>query len=305
VPLQTYGTASYLGGQLSILEELSDGGPDEAGGAGAKRMPARTLTRALLILQIVALHEEEPVSLARIARQSGLPKPTVHRLAGVLRDSGMLQRDEEGCYLPGPMLLVMGTNYLRKMRLREASRLALMRLHRITSQAVYLGVPQSPWVVNVARIGSTDATDHVGSLNPQHTTAGGKVLLAFGDSDSVRRMRSTDLVSKTSRSITDFDALMRELATVFERGFAVEMGENEEGVVSIAAPVFNQSRRAIGAIGISAPETQVTKASLRNWATEVKASAVRVSNELGWSGVASGILGTRRVNGTQQEMGIS
>lgn len=293
---------------MSILEELSDGVLEGLGGDGAKQSPARTLTRALLILQIVALHDEEPLSLAQIARQSGLPKPTVHRLAGVLRDSGMLQRDEEGRYLPGAMLLVMGTNYLRKIRLREASRSALMRLHRITTQAVYLGVPQSPWVVNIARIESADATpsaDHVGSLNPQHTTAGGKVLLAFGDSDNVRRMLAAGLTPKTPQSITDSDALMRELTTVFEYGFAMENGENEEGVVSVAAPVFNQTRRAIGAIGISAPESQVTKLMLRNWAVEVKAAAAHVSNDLGWTGVVSGFLSSRGAPANQQERTVS
>lgn len=285
------------GGQLSILEELSDGGIDGSMDGAAKSSPARTLTRALLILQIVALHDNEPLSLAKIARTSGLPKPTVHRLVGVLRDAGMLQRDEEGCYLPGPMLLVMGTNYLRKIRLREASRTALLRLHRVTSQAVYLGVPQNPWVVNIARIESTEqarVTDYVGSLNPQHTTAAGKVLLAFGDSDGVRSVLRTGLTAKTPQSIANGEALMQELERVFENGFATEIEENEQGIVSVAAPVFNHTRRAIGAIGIAAPESHVTKLTIRNWTSELMAASQRISTDLGWSGIAYGFLGNRK-----------
>ena len=282
---------------MSILEELSDGGIDEVVDGSGKSSPARTLTRALLILQIVALHDDEPLSLAKIARTSGLPKPTVHRLVGVLRDAGMLQRDEEGCYLPGPMLLVMGTNYLRKIRLREASRTTLLRLHRVTSQAVYLGVPQNPWVVNIARIESTEqarVTDYVGSLNPQHTTAAGKVLLAFGDSEGVRGVLRTGLSAKTPRSIASGEALVQELERVFENGFATEIEENEQGIVSVAAPVFNHTRRAIGAIGISAPEAHATKLTIRNWTSEVIAASQRISTDLGWSGIAYGFLGNRK-----------
>lgn len=291
---------------MSILEELSDGDLDPvADAAGGKSSPARTLTRALLILQVVALHDEEPMPLAKIARKSGLPKPTVHRLVGVLRDSGMLQQDENGCYQPGPMLLVMGTNYLRKIRLREVSRAALMRLHRSTSQAVYVGVPQSPWVVNIARIESGEherVTDHVGSLNPQHTTAAGKVLLAFGDSEGVRNLLRTGLTPKTPQSISDRDRFLRELRQVFYEGYATEVGENETGVVSIAAPIFNNSRRAIGAIGLSAPGPRVTQPVLRTWASEVRAAASRVSNELGWSGVAYGFHGERTPPITDETM---
>lgn len=283
---------------MSILDELSDGDLDPiVDASGAKATPARTLTRALLILQVVTLHDEEPMPLAKIARKSGLPKPTVHRLVGVLRDSGMLQQDDNGCYLPGPMLLVMGTNYLRKIRLREVSRNALVRLHRATSQAVFVGVPQSPWVVNIARIDTGEreqVTDHVGSLSPQHTTAAGKVLLAFGDSEGVRNLLRAGLTPRTPQSISDRDGFLRELRRVFEVGYATEMGENEDGVVSIAAPIFNQSRRAIGAIGLSAAESQLSGPQMRTWASEVKAAASRVSGDLGWSGVAYGFHGERR-----------
>lgn len=285
------------GGPLSILEELSDGGLSGDLDGPTKSPPARTLTRALLILQIVALHDDEPLSLAKIARTSGLPKPTVHRLVGVLCDAGMLQRDEEGCYLPGPMLLVMGTNYLRKIRLREASRNTLLRLHRITSQAVYLGVPQSPWVVNIARIESTEqarVTDYVGSLNPLHTTATGKVLLAFGNSEALRDVLRAGLTAKTSHSIASGEALVQELEKVFQDGFATELEENEQGVVSVAAPIFNHTRMAVGAIGISAPQAQATRLTIRTWASEVTAASHRISYDLGWTGTAYGVLGNRK-----------
>lgn len=280
---------------MSILEEWEAIEADERAETSTKTPPARTLTRALLILQIVALHENEPLSLARIARKSGLPKPTVHRLAGVLRESGMLHRDEDGCYLPGPMLLVMGTNYLRRVPLRDASRSELMRLHRQTHQAVYLAVPQSTWVVNIARIEPHDqarVTDYVGSLNPQHTTAAGKALLAFGDSESVRNVLRGGLISRTTNSVTSDERLMQELELTFGQGFATEVEENEMGVVSLAAPVFDHSAHVIGAIGLSAPRAQATTLALRHWSEEVMSAASKISTDLGWSGIAYTFLGS-------------
>lgn len=272
-------------GLVSVAEEPPVAEPDEQLIALAGPMIPRTLARSLQILQIVSVDDHAPLSLAEISRRSGLPKPTVHRLAGALRDSGMLQRDGSGRYRPGPMLLVMGTNYLRKSRLREVSKTPLLRLHHVTSKSVYLSVPQSPWIVNIARIEGDESSalaSPVGSLNPQHTTAGGKAVLAFSGREEIRRVIEADLHRKTSQSITETARLMHELNEIVERGYATEFSENMPGVISVAAPIRDQSRRPIGAVGVSAMESETSPLSVRQWGMDSVRTATQISNEIGW-----------------------
>ena len=197
----------------------------------------------------------------------------------------MVQRDDSGHYRPGPMLLVMGTNYLRKSRLREVSKAPLLRLNHVTAKSVYLSVPQSPWIVNIARIEGDKKSapaSPVGSLHPQHTTAGGKALLAFSSHEEIRRVIEADLCRKTPQSITESARLMHELKEIVERGYATEFSENMPGVVSVAAPILDQSRMPVGAVGVLAMESDTSPLIVRQWGMESVRAATHISNELGW-----------------------
>jgi acetyl-CoA synthetase len=85
-----------------------------------------------------------------------------------------------------------------------------------------------------------------------HAVALGKVVLALARPEFVARYaRSPGLRRFTANTITDPDALRRELDEVRARGFAVEREEFDRDFCCIAAPVRDPRGRFLAVIGIS------------------------------------------------------
>ena len=87
----------------------------------------------------------------------------------------------------------------------------------------------------------------------------------------------------TPRTITDPEALRKELRRVREIGYAVNRGEWREAVGGLAAPIFDASRVAIAAIGLSGPTDRLNATRMREWAPLVMAAASAISRELGFT----------------------
>ncbi|MNT84322.1 Pca regulon regulatory protein [compost metagenome] len=64
-------------------------------------------------------------------------------------------------------------------------------------------------------------------------------------------LRATELRARTSRTVTDIDALKAIVADIRKRGWALNDQELEEGLVSLAAPIRNRAGHTIAAINIS------------------------------------------------------
>jgi len=85
----------------------------------------------------------------------------------------------------------------------------------------------------------------------------------------------------TAQSITESAPLIRELNEIAERGYATELSENISGVVSVAAPILDQSRMPVGAIGVSAMASETSPVNMRQWGKDCVRTAAQISHELG------------------------
>ena len=84
----------------------------------------------------------------------------------------------------------------------------------------------------------------------------------------------------TANTITDVSALKRELAQVSERGYAIDAEEHFAGSSSIAAPIVDQTGRAVASIGITAPTFRASVEQLLQWREPLIASAATISGRL-------------------------
>jgi DNA-binding IclR family transcriptional regulator len=86
----------------------------------------------------------------------------------------------------------------------------------------------------------------------------GKVILAFSSEDAESTVRSLGelerFTANTQTAVTDLTA---DLIQIRERGWSRNHGERYEGVVGIAAPVFDASGKFVAAVGIQGPEVRV------------------------------------------------
>lgn len=245
---------------------------------------AKTLIKALRILASVAAHPEG-LTLSDLSRICRLPKPTAHRVLGVLVEGGMLRLEADGGYRLGPECLVLGTAFLENLDLRDRARDILTDLVERTGETCHLGVLDGMRVVYIEKVESPHPirmASRVGRTNAAHSTGIGKALLAFSPEEQVDAIIASGLEQRTPRTITDPSRFRNELAMVAKRGYAIDDVENEEAIRCIAAPVFDHQHAVVAAISIAGPEYRLSLGRLVEMADDVRAAARELSRRLGF-----------------------
>lgn len=194
-------------------------------------------------------------TLTELARVAGVPKSTAHRLLGVLRDAGLIDRDGMDWYLRTPMLR-LGTLALRGGAgvLREVALPHLSELYELTHENVHLGVLDGTEVVYLDKIyghHSTSTPSRVGSRLYAHTSGLGKAILSRSGREPIRRVLESGLRPATVHLITLPGLFLRQLETARHEGVAFDREECREGLVCVAAPIIGASGRAVAAISVA------------------------------------------------------
>ena len=98
-------------------------------------------------------------------------------------------------------------------------------------------------------------------------------------------LKATDLTSFTDATITDPKTIVKGLAHVREAGYAIEIGEMQEGLSSIAVPVRDASGGLVAALNILAyPKSPFGPEQQSQIASYLKAKAFFISKQLGYTG---------------------
>jgi DNA-binding IclR family transcriptional regulator len=92
----------------------------------------------------------------------------------------------------------------------------------------------------------------IGWRRPIHYGMLGMVLMAFLDRKDVKRLlERVSLQEHTPYSITDEKAFSLRLEQIRKDGYVVERQEAVEGVIGIAGPIRDYSRKVVAALGIA------------------------------------------------------
>ncbi|MEU1519471.1 IclR family transcriptional regulator [Streptomyces sp. NPDC005811] len=216
--------------------------------------------------------------LTEISESTGLPKPTVHRLAADLVRLGWLERTGAR-YRLGTKLFELGSLVPHRLDLREAALPFLQDLFEATRETVHLGVREGMDVVYLERIHGHEALrlpSRIGGSLPLNCTGVGKALLAFSGADLVDEVLSRPLPSLTPYSLTDPDGLRLALEKIQVSGLAYEEQEAALGVSCIAAPVFSGGT-TVAALSVAVPRSRFSPARL---APAVRTAALGLSRVL-------------------------
>jgi DNA-binding IclR family transcriptional regulator len=245
----------------------------------------QSIERAAAILRLLSGRTRR-LGVVDLAGELELPKGTVHGLLRTLQHVGFVEQDEEtGKYQLGAALLHMGSSYLDGNELRTRALNWSDSLAARTHESVRIGTLHEGQVLIVHHVFRPDdsmQTLDVGALLPAHASALGKVLLA--DHPYVAgELARNGLEAFTPATITDPDALERELERVRQRGWAADIGELVNGEVSCAAPILDRRGVTVGAMGVSGPPDRLLAARQPrgDLVAFVREAARSVSRELG------------------------
>jgi len=252
----------------------------------SRRGTIQSVDRAARILKVLASGPRR-LGVSEIADRLELTRPTVHGLLQTLQANGFVEQDRDSDkYQLGAGLLQLGNSYLDLNELRARSLVHAERLAARADAAVRVGVMHGASVLIVHHVFRPDTTLQileVGAELPLHASALGKAMLAFSADDVVADLLAEPLPRLTSRTPTP-GALRQELSAVRERGVARERDEAILGESSLAAPIFDHSGHAVGAIGIVGDTERLMPRGPDKRLTSAVAEAARgISRELGAS----------------------
>lgn len=255
--------------------------PDAVTPGKEAKSSIQVIERMMHLLDTLAGHSA-PVNLKQLALQTGLHPSTAHRILAVMVDSRLVDRVEPGTYRLGIRLLELGNLVKTRISVREVALPYMQRLHQELGETVNLSVRHADEVVYVERATASNSMMRVvqiiGARAPLHITAVGKVFLSDdGPEKWVNYMRRSGLPRYTQNTLTDTEALSRELERIRAQGYALDNEEAEKGVSCIGAGIYNDEGRLIAGLSVSAPSDRLNQA----WAARVKTTAESISRAIG------------------------
>jgi DNA-binding IclR family transcriptional regulator len=245
----------------------------------------QSLERAANVLGVFSLDAPE-LSIGQIAKGTRLPRSTVHRIVVNLVQLGFLTRNPStDGYGLGLRLVELGAIALSQLDLRKVARPAMERLVAQTGEAVFLAVLDRAWAVYVEKVEGSHGlqlTAAIGHRAPTHCTATGTTLLAsLPDAEVVRLMAEVGLPRRTARTLTEIEPLLARLAEIRRRGYAIDDGEAEDGLVGIAAPVRGNTDQVVAALAIAGPRQRLSPGRWPDLGPAVMEAAAEISAALG------------------------
>jgi len=222
-----------------------------------------TPTMRLFSLLEVMASREQLFSLQGLVDETGLPKPTLHRMLQQLEGAGLLQRLDDGRhYSTGLRLRRLAENLLLNNSFHGAQHAVLRRLVDEIGESCNLTALSGSEVVYLDRVETAAPLRfylHPGSRVPAHCSASGKIFLAqMSPAQRKRLLAHGPLQAYTPKTHTAFDALEAEIARVKRDGHAFDNEEFLPGLLCLAVGVPNPNGKSNLAIALQAPVMRMT-----------------------------------------------
>jgi IclR family acetate operon transcriptional repressor len=248
---------------------------------GRTRGGVQSLDRAFAILEAMA-DAGGVIGLSQLANDSGLPLATIHRLVRTLVDLGYVRQEPSRQYSLGPRLMRLADGSTK--RLGTLAQPYMQGVVDALGESVNLAVLDGEEIVYVAQVQPSQnfmrMFTEVGRRAKPHTTAVGKAMLAEQpDQDVLDLLKRTGMPRRTEHTITEPAAFLSDLAAVRERGYALDDGEQELGVLCVAVAVPDAPRAM--ALSMSGPLPRMSDAIVAKAAPMLQDAAAQISAELG------------------------
>ena len=223
--------------------------------------------RLFALLEVIA-SKDQLFSLHALVEETGLPKPTLHRMLQQLASANLLQREGDGRYYStGVRLRRLAENLLMNDSHHGARHAVLRHLVEEVGESCNITTLSGSEVVYLDRVETAAPLRfylHPGSRVPVHCSASGKAFLAQMTAAQRKRLLAhAPLERCTPNTLVDLAKLERELKRVEKEGFAMDDEEFLPGLICIAVRVPASGRPSNLCIAVQAPIMRLAPAKAR------------------------------------------
>lgn len=245
----------------------------------------KSVSKVLDIVEHIAA-ARGPVSVSDMARATGFNVSTAFRLAQTLVARGYVeQQPGHRSYVLGPRVYQLASAYLKGSDLAALARPHLEALRDVVGETVYLVILTQGEIVQLCKADGhhvVSASIRSAQREPAYCTATGKVLLSGLEPEAFRRyLASLRFHAYTPQTITNRARLEREIATVRDQGYAVDVEEYAENLCCVSVAVRDPRNGSIAAaVSIAMPKLRFKRTLVPQWRRLMEEKAALISPQL-------------------------
>lgn len=246
---------------------------------------SRSVYRALSILNVIG---GESKGISEISKELNLSKGTIFSLIKTLEAMDFVVQDPvTEKYLLGSQVLRLASQKITNLDIVQISKPHLQLLSDELGEVIHLGVRDGYRALYLVKTESRkvhrmlNLYTNTGAYSPLHCTCMGKIVLASMTKEEFDEyVQEKDLKQYTSKTIVDRKKLLEEISHVREMGYALNLGEYEEGVNSVGVPVKDKNNRIVAGINVVAPSARMPSDKISFYYNHLKKVAETISNEM-------------------------
>ncbi|MDO5409641.1 MAG: IclR family transcriptional regulator [Lachnospiraceae bacterium] len=220
-----------------------------------KLEPIQAVERAMMILESIS--HKGSMGLNELHNELKLNKASLLRLAYTLTECGYLDKNPStGIYSLTLKPYEIGLNAVQNLDKISLISSTLADLSRETGRIAQFSVEDKNKVLCLQSIGQREPSfsvyTNVGRRSPLYCTSAGKAILStYSNSDILERWDSLDVMQLTEYTLTDSTKFLQDISLTRQRGYALDIQENEYNVYCVGAVLMTHMNTVMGAISIS------------------------------------------------------
>ena len=244
------------------------------------------VTKCAKVMDVVS-HARKPLAFSDIVDQTGFVKSSAHRILAVLQSEELIEYDKNTrTYRAGSRLRDWARSAWRRIDLQQTASEAMSALSEQTGMNTALSVLDRDTVLYLRTVDIVQFryASHAGDHAPLHSTAAGKVFLAYMSDrrreETLGNLKFEKLTENTRMNVT---ALSEDLDYVRQNGFAKALGEELFQVTGIAAPIWNAEDKVTACLSLWSLTDHMSRDEVVAMSGKLMETTKEISQQLGWS----------------------
>ncbi|MGD9569772.1 MAG: IclR family transcriptional regulator [Sedimentibacter sp.] len=247
----------------------------------------QSIDRAVAILECFTENKRE-LKLSDIALMLDLNKSTVHGLLNTLKYHGFIEQDDiTQKYRLGTRFIVYSDLVINSMDVINISYPVIEKVCEKIEESVHIAMLDKSEVVVIEKREcnkSIKTSTKIGARIPAYSTADGKVILCYLEKGKLKESLPRILKKLTPNTITDKQQFSEMLIEIKNNGYAVDYEETVQGLICVAAPIFDYTGSVRYSLSTTCPTVRMTEDKIKEYIQILKKAANEISCRIGYKG---------------------